>query len=77
MDTGQFTVTYRPNGGIGGSEDTGIVSGTPYTIQTETGAGVSRPSYTFAGWNTAANGAGTLYQPGQVVTAWVLEASAM
>jgi uncharacterized repeat protein (TIGR02543 family) len=28
------------------------------------GAGISNPGYTFAGWNTAANGSGTEYAPG-------------
>ena len=63
-----FSVTYNPNGGTGGTTDADITSGTQYTVKSDTEAGVTRTGYTFASWNTAANGSGTTYQAGNDLT---------
>ena len=63
-----FSVTYDPNGGTGGTTDADITSGTQYTVKSDTDVGVTRTGFTFAGWNTAANGSGTTYQAGNDLT---------
>ncbi|WNM20219.1 InlB B-repeat-containing protein [Flavobacterium capsici] len=58
-----YTVTYNANGGTGTQTDAN-----PYNngdIVTVLGAGtITRTGYTFANWNTAANGSGTTYSQG-------------
>jgi M6 family metalloprotease-like protein/uncharacterized repeat protein (TIGR02543 family) len=60
-----LTVTYNTNGATGGTAPEDASS--PYAINASVsvlGAGdLVRANYTFAGWNTAANGSGTAYQP--------------
>ncbi|MCD7947229.1 MAG: InlB B-repeat-containing protein [Oscillospiraceae bacterium] len=51
------------NGGTGSHADTDLPSGTVYTILSPEAAGISRPGYTFTGWNTEPDGSGTAYQP--------------
>ena len=63
-----FSVTYNPNGGTGGTTDADITSGTQYTVKSDTDVGVTRTGYTFASWNTEANGSGTSYQAGNNLT---------
>ena len=63
-----FSVTYSPNGGTGGTTDADITSGTQYTVKSDTDVGVTRTGFTFASWNTAANGSGTTYQAGNDLT---------
>ena len=61
-----YSVTYNGNNNTGGAVPT---DGTIYhygdtvTVQGNTGS-LSRIGYTFAGWNTAANGSGTSYSGG-------------
>ena len=59
-----FSVTYDANGGEGTvpTDNTSYNSGATVTVQS--GSGLSREDYTFAGWNTAANGSGTSYAAG-------------
>ena len=64
-----YTLTYNKNG----SDVTGIVptGGTYESGDTVTVAGkgtLARNGYTFTGWNTAANGSGTSYAPGDTLT---------
>ena len=66
--TQTFSVTYDPNGGTGGTTDSGIASGTQYSVKSDTAASVSRAGFTFTGWNTEAGGGGTEYQPGEKIT---------
>ena len=59
-----YTVTYNANGGTGTMTDTNspYISGSTVTVMSNT---FTAPSdMTFSGWNTAANGSGTSYAPG-------------
>jgi uncharacterized repeat protein (TIGR02543 family) len=62
-----YTVSYSGNGSSGGSPPTDSgsphVFGTTVTVLGNTG-NLAKTGYTFAGWNTAANGAGTSYAAG-------------
>ena len=62
-----YEVTYNANGGVGSYIDT-VQYGTQYALLTPTEAGISREGYIFTGWNTVADGSGTAYYPGQLVT---------
>ncbi|OKP93860.1 InlB B-repeat-containing protein, partial [Paenibacillus sp. P46E] len=58
-----YTVTYNGNGSTGGTvptDSTGYPQGNTVTVLGNTGTLV-KTGYTFAGWNTAANGSGTDY----------------
>jgi uncharacterized repeat protein (TIGR02543 family) len=56
-----YTVTFDPNGGTGSMSDQ---SGNYNTTAALTLNAFTRTGYTFAGWNTAANGSGTTYADG-------------
>ena len=61
-----YTVTYNGNGNIGGTPPTdsnAYLSGDTVTVLGNTGALV-KTGYTFAGWNTQADGLGTDYNAG-------------
>ncbi len=62
------TVTYDANGGQGGTAVDGIVPGAVHTVYSNTDAGITRGTWEFIGWNTAADGSGTSYQPGEALT---------
>lgn len=63
---GQSAIRYDPNGGDGNSFNK---VGNPGTTTTAAEAGVFlRKGYTFAGWNTRADGTGVAYQAGANVT---------
>jgi len=72
----EFTVTYDANAN---QPQAGAVSGTiaapavtssgTTTLPTSSNVGVTRQGFTFAGWNTAANGTGTAYAGGATYTA--------
>ncbi|MCD7947369.1 MAG: InlB B-repeat-containing protein, partial [Oscillospiraceae bacterium] len=66
--TTTYSVTYNANGGSGSYRDASLSKNTSYTIRTHTDAGISYSGYTFAGWNTAADGTGTSYTAGRSVT---------
>ncbi|MCU6793089.1 InlB B-repeat-containing protein [Paenibacillus sp. WQ 127069] len=58
-----YTITYNGNGSTGGSvpTDSGTYGqGVSVSVYGNTGSLV-KPGYTFAGWNTAADGSGTYY----------------
>ncbi|MCD7947110.1 MAG: InlB B-repeat-containing protein [Oscillospiraceae bacterium] len=65
--TGTFTITFDANGGEGSDIVSDIPYGTLFTIPTAAEAGISRPGYAFGGWNTAPDGSGISYFPGQVI----------
>jgi uncharacterized repeat protein (TIGR02543 family) len=56
------TITYVGNGSTGGTVPTlgSYISGTSATVSSNIG-NLVKEGYTFAGWNTAANGSGTSY----------------
>ena len=63
----EYTVRYEPNGGAGNAYDD------PNLYQTNDKVTVknnmfTRAGYTFAGWNTEADGTGTSYQPDAEIT---------
>lgn len=63
-----YVISYNGNGATAGAvpPNGGYTSGgSAYTVEGNTGSPVlTRPGYTFANWNTAANGSGTSYAPG-------------
>ena len=62
--TPQYTVIYNGNGSTGGAvpaPPTDYPGGVQATILGQ--ATLTRPGYSFLGWNTAADGTGSVYQP--------------
>jgi len=62
-----YTVRYFANGGTGAHTEFGLAN-TEYLVLSNTAAGISRINHTFTGWNTAADGSGTSYAAGTVIT---------
>ena len=62
------TVVYHSNGGIGSYQDTDIPRDFLYTFLSLNQTGISNSGYAFDGWNTQADGTGTMYQPGDKIT---------
>ncbi|MDO4516353.1 MAG: InlB B-repeat-containing protein [Bacillota bacterium] len=63
---GCFSVTYNANGGTGTVPCAYANSGSTVTVAS--GAELQRTGYTFAGWNTEADGSGTAYAEGLPIT---------
>ncbi|MGN0367379.1 MAG: InlB B-repeat-containing protein, partial [Wujia sp.] len=59
-----YSVTYNANGGVG---TPAITTGFPQEDLIITDVAPTKENYTFVGWNTSADGSGTMYQPGAVV----------
>jgi uncharacterized repeat protein (TIGR02543 family) len=65
-----YSVTYSRNGATSGAvpvDAAKYASGARATVRGNTGA-LARSGYMFEGWNTKANGTGTTYKPGAVIT---------
>ena len=66
--SGPCTLTYNGNGSTGGNApadaNSPYTAGVTVTVLGNTGGLTKSGSYTFAGWNTAANGSGTNYAAG-------------
>jgi len=60
-----FTVFYDGNGGSGLMSSVPVLRGTNHMVLEN---GFTRPGFTFAGWNTAANGTGTAFAPWSSIT---------
>jgi uncharacterized repeat protein (TIGR02543 family) len=60
-------VTYNGNNGVGSLNDPNSPYNSGSTV-TVLGNTFTRPGYTFAGWNTLANGTGTSYSPSSTFT---------
>ena len=60
-----YIVTFDANGGSGTMNSQSFTENEPQNLTTNA---FTRTGYTFAGWNTAANGTGTSYTDGQSVT---------
>lgn len=61
-----YTITYNGNLSTSGtvpSNGTYVSGGVPYAVSENTGS-LARTGYTFAGWNSAADGSGTSYPAG-------------
>ncbi len=65
----KYQVLYNGNGNTGGNAPAGgsYDYGSTITVQDNTG-GLTKTGHTFLGWNTAANGSGTNYGPGNPLT---------
>lgn len=59
------TLSYDPNSGTGTAPSS--TTGTGSVTTAPAGTGLTRPGFTFAGWNTNPNGTGTSYQPGDAL----------
>jgi uncharacterized repeat protein (TIGR02543 family) len=62
-------LTYDRNGATGGSvpvDATAYTEGASAVVQGNVGA-LNLAGYTFAGWNTAADGTGTAHEPGELI----------
>ena len=59
-----YTVTFNPNGGTGGMDDQSFTYDQTQALTANT---FTRAGYTFAGWNTKADGSGTTYGDGAEV----------
>ena len=57
-------ITYNANGGAGAMPVNRMVSGLDYTVSAN---GFTSAGYTFTGWNTAADGTGTAFEPGDEI----------
>ena len=56
-----YTVRYDANGGKGSASDSGLSSGTTYTVKSDKATDITNDNYIFKGWNTHADGNGTAY----------------
>jgi uncharacterized repeat protein (TIGR02543 family) len=63
-----YTVTFNLNGGSGTLANQTVASGTAITLPNSSASTFFFTGYTFAGWNTAANGSGTSYAAGSSYT---------
>jgi uncharacterized repeat protein (TIGR02543 family) len=63
-----YTVTYNANGATGGSAPATQTKTQGVGLPLATQGDLVRSGFTFAGWNTAANGSGTNYAPGSLYT---------
>ena len=62
-----YTITYNGNGSTGGTVPAVTTGNGAVTLRTNSGTLV-KAGYTFAGWNTLANGTGTSYSAGAAYT---------
>ncbi|MCL2152172.1 MAG: S-layer homology domain-containing protein [Oscillospiraceae bacterium] len=61
----RFKVTYNANGGTGADKEVVVFEGDDYVVEDNT---FTPPTgYRFGGWNTAPNGTGTAYAPGNEI----------
>ena len=63
---GTVVVTFAANGGSGSVSSLSASVGSSVLLPTP--SSLVRPGYTLTSWNTAANGSGTSYTPGQSIT---------
>ena len=60
-----YTITFNANGGIGAMSALTVKEGASQKL---TSNSFTRSGYTFTGWNTKADGSGTSYTNGQIIT---------
>lgn len=61
----EVTVTFKPNGGSGSDTTQTVTNGVATALDANT---FTRTGYTFVGWNTEADGTGTLYNDKETLT---------
>lgn len=61
----KYTISYNANGGSGAMNSAKVDICTNYTVAAN---GFTRSNYSFAGWNTQANGSGTAYLAGGTIS---------
>lgn len=64
----EYKLTYDAGGGEGGRTNTNLEDGSEYTVLGQADTGITRDGYTFKGWNTKADGSGTVYAAGDTIT---------
>jgi len=64
---GDIVITYVANDSTGNTH-TVTVPGDTHIVWTLPATGMDRPGYEFLGWNTAADGSGTMHAPGSTIT---------
>lgn len=60
-------LSYSSNGGSGFQSSSAILEGMDSNVTVASGGSLSRLNCSFTGWNTAADGSGTAYQPGDTM----------
>ncbi len=65
VTTTTFTVTYDANGGINAPNAATVTKDQTVTVSSQ--SSMTRTGYSFTGWNTAADGSGTVYAAGSTV----------
>lgn len=63
----RYSVAYHANLGTG-TVPASVTQNSGRSVTVARGSGLKRTGYTFAGWNTAANGTGTDYAPGSTIS---------
>lgn len=64
----KFHIYYDANGGTGSYNGPDIESGGADTVLSLSQTGIARGGHTFTGWNTLADGGGTPYKEGDIIT---------
>jgi len=63
-----YNVIYHGNGNTGGSVPATDSAVTSATVSVASPGDLAKKGYTFTGWNTEADGSGTAYAPGDLIT---------
>lgn len=64
----EYSITYHENGGSGSVPAAVTALNSSDTVTLAVAGNLTRELYTFAGWNTKADGSGTSYEVGQSIT---------
>ena len=64
----RYHIAYNANGGTGGYNGPKLLTGETDTVCSLSQTGITHYGYSFTGWNRNADGSGTSYQPGDIIT---------